>query len=429
MKSCAFNKVIGYDKIVKELEKISDALKNTTTYMALGAHIPHGLLLHGTAGVGKTLMANCLIEDCGRQVFLISKSNASGNFSEHIRTVFAQAADNEPSIVFMDDVDKFANDDRQNRNAEEFVTIQSCMDASKDRDVFVLATANDMSLLPRSLVRAGRFDNIFEVCTPTGKDAENIVDYYLSGKKCVGDIDIKSLSRLLEGYSCATLETIINEAAVRAAYNRRDRVSNEDVVEACLKVVWDIPENSDTDSLLNEETARTAFHEAGHAVISEMLLPECLTLMCIRAEEGKRGFVSYARSSIKHDIDSQEAQIIRSLGGKAAVELKYGIVDEGCTRDIENAVSAVADMLGNICSRGFTHKCHFEGETDSFQNNQNAVISAEVERLYQKAKRILIENWDMVDAFATALLDKKVLTVTNINAIKEEVLASRKAAE
>lgn len=119
-----------------------------------------------------------------------------------------------PAIILLDDFDKFANEDKDHKNAEEYVTIQSCIDEIKNYDVFVIATANDLSLVPSSLLRAGRFDTTIEVKNPQGQDAEQIIKHYLSLKNSVADMDFKQLARILNGRSCAELETIINQAGI-----------------------------------------------------------------------------------------------------------------------------------------------------------------------------------------------------------------------
>ena len=184
----AFDYVIGYCGIKKELEQISDTLKNREIYENLGVMSPRGLLLHGEPGVGKTLMASALIEESGRKVFVCRKDKPNGDFIREIKAIFDKAVQCAPSIVFLDDMDKFANGDERHRDAEEYVTVQSCIDECRGKEVFVLATVNNMRVLPRSLTRSGRFDRVIEIKPPTGKDAEAIIAYYLSGKKFVSDI-------------------------------------------------------------------------------------------------------------------------------------------------------------------------------------------------------------------------------------------------
>lgn len=183
-----FEQVKGYKEIKKELEHTLDIMVNGEKYCKLGVTTPRGLLLYGVPGVGKTLMANCFIKASGRKMFICRKDKPDGDFVKYIKSTFDEAKNNAPSIVFLDDMDKFANKDRYHKNAEEYVTIQSCIDDVKNYEVFVLATANDIDNLPGSLLRVGRFDKTIYVQNPKGKDAEEIISYYMSKKKYVAEM-------------------------------------------------------------------------------------------------------------------------------------------------------------------------------------------------------------------------------------------------
>lgn len=200
-----FDKIIGYVDIKQELESIVDIMLHPDKYKKLGVSIPHGLMLHGDPGVGKTLMSNCFVAASGRKVFICRKDKPNGDFVKQIKKVFEEAKANAPSIVFLDDIDKFANTEKHLRNTDEFVTIQSCIDDIGENDVFVLATANSISTLPDSLLRAGRFDKTINVRNPVGDDAIEIVKYYLSQKSYV-DVDAEEIAKILCGKSCADLK-------------------------------------------------------------------------------------------------------------------------------------------------------------------------------------------------------------------------------
>lgn len=138
-----FDMIIGYTAIKKELKQIADTLKNREAYDRLGVSAPRGLLLYGEPGVGKSLMASAIIEECGRQAFICRKDKPNGDFVKDIKATFDKAMENAPSIVYLDDMDKFANGDERHPDAEEYVTVQSCIDKAKGKEVFVLATVNN----------------------------------------------------------------------------------------------------------------------------------------------------------------------------------------------------------------------------------------------------------------------------------------------
>ncbi len=236
-----FERVVGYEDIKAELRRFADVIKNTNKYADLGVTLPSGLLLSGKPGLGKTLMAKCFIEEAGCKTFTLRKDKPNGDFVKHIRETFDEAKKEAPSIVFLDDMDKFANEDRMHRDAEEYVTIQSCIDDNKGCGIFVLATVNEKYDLPDSLLRAGRFDETIDVEPPRGEDAEELIKYFLSTKTMMGNIDMEELTRLMEGNSCAEIETIINKAGIYAVSDGRDRIDQGDIVKACMRLMFESP--------------------------------------------------------------------------------------------------------------------------------------------------------------------------------------------
>ena len=209
-----FDKIIGYKDAKMELVRFCDVLRNREKYEKLGVTMPSGILLYGEPGLGKTLMAKCFIAESGCKVFTLRKEKPNGDFVNEIKATFEKAKGESPAIVFLDDMDKFANEDSMHRDAEEYVTVQSCIDDCGGCGVFTLATVNDKYCLPDSLLRAGRFDKVIEMYPPKGKEAQLIIDHFLKGKSIVGDIDVEEITRLMEGHSCAELEEIINEAGI-----------------------------------------------------------------------------------------------------------------------------------------------------------------------------------------------------------------------
>ena len=230
----AFDKVIGYEKEKEELYQLCDMAKNPEKYAALGVKLPRGILLHGVPGVGKTLMATALIEEMGRVCYTCRKDKANDAFVETIRGVFAEAKAHAPSVIFLDDVDKFSADS-DSRNPEELIAVQSGIDEVKGADVFVVATANEIRELPRSLRRAGRFDRILEICPPNRREAVEIVRHYLSDKKVAADVTAESVARLMDGNSCAALESVLNEAGIYAGYENKPEIRREHIVRAVLR--------------------------------------------------------------------------------------------------------------------------------------------------------------------------------------------------
>lgn len=417
-----FDKIIGYKDVKAELFRICDVIKNADKYKALGVAPIGGLLLDGDPGVGKTLMANCFIKESGRKSFVCRKNKPDGEFVNEIKNVFTEAAENAPSIILLDDMDKFANEDDYHRNAEEYVTVQSCIDEIKGKDVFVLATTNGTDNLPRSLLRAGRFDYVISVDAPEGKDAVEIVKYYLSQKKAVAEIDAEEIARLLNGKSCAVLETVINTAGQYAGYENKEMIGVDDIIRACLRVIYNAPESTAPHNPV--VLKRTAYHEAGHAVVAEILESGSVDLVSVRKNTGTvGGFTAY------HNPDDywiskthMENRVIAILGGKAATELIFGEADTGANNDLHRAFDIVQRFADNYCSYGFGYWEGRDSSSDRLLRREDR-ITADMETYYARARKILIDNKAFLEALAKRLQEKDTLVSSEIKEIKEKTAA------
>lgn len=414
-----FEDVKGYKEIKTELEFILDIMISPEKYKKLGVTIPKGLLLHGAPGVGKSLMATCFIKASNRKAFVCKKNKPNGFFVEEIKKIFDEAKANTPSIVLLEDMDKFANEDNLHRNAEEYVTIQSCIDDLDDSEVFVIATANDTENLPDSLVRAGRFDKTICVKPPCGKDAEEIVRYYLSEKKYVSNIDAAFIAKLLNGRSCAELEAIINEAGVYAGYNDKNFIDMNDIIEAFLRVVFNAPKKLDYDK---EVIERIAYHEAGHAVISEILESESVILISVRPSVlGRDGVTIYYQDDKKYyGKKEMNNNIITHLGGKAAIEIVFGDTDLGVYSDMDKVFRKVSHLAVQYCATSFDKRQLFDKSSEQLLSRKELFVSNEVERYYMIAKSILINNREFLEKIAKSLIEKQTLIGAEVAKIKKE---------
>ena len=418
----AFDKVIGYEPIKNELLQIIDMIRNREVYEELGAKLPQGVLLHGDPGLGKTLMAKCFIEESRLPAYVVRRNMGSDDFIGNITETFQKARENAPCIVFLDDMDKFANEDSGHRDAEEYVAVQSGIDEVKDCDVFVLATANNIRKLPFSLVRSGRFDRKIQVECPSDKDAEKIIAHYLSDKKVSKSVNKEDLAKMISYSSCAELETILNEAAIYAAYRRKQSIEMEDLVKSVLKTQYDGSRDKCTETS-SEELEKIALHEAGHLVVSEVLSPGSVGLASLhstsRNETG--GFIHRCR-----DVSGRSHYVLIALAGKAAVELYYAdTVADGCKDDILRAYDAIRDGISEDATHGFglvdisTKK--FPETTENYKARNEAVTHAELERYMLKTRYILLKNRSFLEKTAEALMGKGTLLYSDIRAIRDSV--------
>lgn len=357
------------------MEQIADVMKNKEVYEKLGVRTPRGLLLHGDPGVGKTLMANSLIDAGGRQAFLCRKDKPNGAFVNEIKSTFEKAAENAPSIIFLDDIDKFANGDIRHRDSEEYVTVQSCIDELGEADVFVLATANNIKTMPHSLLRPGRFDRVIKISAPHGDDTE--------------------------------------------------KITMEHFMKACLKTIYHVSNNALEDGEpLNEMSegnslfAQIAYHEAGHAIISELLSPGSVSLISVHNQNGHfGGFTAHSDNLSFDPVKRKKIQIISALGGRAAIEQKYGTVDGGAEADLDRAFSLTKDPVVKSCSCGLHLHCDVFGDTQELRVKQEQAVIDEVEKYYCQANIMIAANMAYLDKLAGALMQKGYLIQPEIRAI------------
>ena len=368
--------------------------------------------------MGKTLMANCLIAASGRKAFTLRKDKSDGDFLSAIQETFQKAKDNQPSIVLLDDIDKFSGEQRRHCNAEEYVTVQSCIDDAVNDDVFVVATANEEIYLPDSLVREGRLGRTLRISAPKGQDAIDIVQHFLSQKKCVADLDAAQVAKMLNGDSCAVLESVINEAGIYAAADGKEQIEMDDLIRGVLRVKFCGPENDEEPSA--EFALATAYHEAGHTVVAEVLEQGSVSIVSILAHEcGIGGVTDYYQSeNYLIDIDLMRNRVVGLLGGKAATDIVFGKTDVGATDDIRRAHSVVGRFVDDYCATAFDAiNRDYEGRVA--KERKEVRVAIELENAYAKSKRILADNRAFLDAVARALVEKKTLLSSDIQRIRQ----------
>lgn len=415
MKKENFKDVIGYKHIKNELNRIIDCINNMDKYEKLGVKIPRNLLLFGEPGVGKTLIANSFVNALNRKKYIIRKDIPDGKFVDYLNSKINEAIKNQPAVILLDDLDKFSNNDEDHRNSDEFIVVQSLIDVCKDKDVYFIATANELDDMPSSLIREGRFDTKIEIEAPIVKDAAEIIEHYLQNKKVDKDINYEEIARLLDGGSCALLETIINEAGLYAGYDDNEIIKKKDIIRACLRVIYNAPEKDE--ELSGERLEIVAYHEAGHALISEILEPHSVNLLTIENYFSNKGGLT---SSIQNDnywynIKYMENRIMVLLGGKAANELQFNRLDVGSGNDLDRARRIIVRICNDYYANNF--KISDSKFSDSTKENSEEWVAQQLQEYYNKAKDILFNNKNRLDKLANELMNKKVLLQEDINKI------------
>lgn len=418
-----FDKIFGYESEKQEMLRLCDVLCNRRKYEALGITLPKAVLLYGEPGLGKTLMAKAFIAETGRKVFHCKKNKSNGEFVDEIKKTFESAIKEAPSIIFFDDMDKFAEDNlRQDNNKEEFATIQSGLEDIVDKDVFVIATANDIDNLPESLLRAGRFGKKLLFSAPSFDDSVKIIRHYLASKKVSSSVKVESLAHILYGRSCAMLESVINEAGIYAAYNGASEISLDHIREAISTVMLERTPLSNDDSTKQ----RVAYHEAGHAVaylsanrdVGALAIGKC-------GHDGSAiGICTTTKNNVRETFDDIHKTILAKLAGKASREIVFGEVDVGVESDIKDVTEMIEKNLQLLAAHGFeycyTAETYYESQSyrQLDKNHEKAVQL--LEEYYNEVKDVLIKHKDLLDALASELFEKEILIYDDIMRIAKQ---------
>ena len=422
MTPSAFDRVIGYDAVKQELKLLSDCWKNSGKYERMGGKPPHGLLLTGVPGVGKTLFASCLIEECGLPSITVRKDRSNGAFLDELKAAFDEAKEQAPAVLLLDDLDKFTNDSSEGRrDADEYVAVQAGMDATANSGVYVVATVNARWKLPDSLVRAGRFDVEIELKTPSLDDTEKIMRHYLAGKGFdFGDADLTEFAGIMVENSCADVESVVNQAAIYAVYDGRESVTKDDLIRACLRKFFEAPDGAD--SYTPETRARIAYHEAAHAVVADILEPGSVNLISIKATDGfVGGTVSYRKHpDYYHRMLFQENRVRAILAGRAATELVFGEIDVGSESDVSRAMHVLKRFRDDHIAFGFAN--YVDHHTpESFQADARRRLMQEMENYYRETKKLVADHRLYLDAVAKELLAEETLLGRDLARIRRAV--------
>lgn len=432
-----FADVAGVDDAKKELEEVVDFLKNPEKYRKIGARTPKGVLLFGPSGVGKTLLARAVAGEAGVPFFSMAGSEFMemlvGVGASRVRDLFAQAKASAPSIIFIDEIDAIGrqrgrgfiggHDEREQTLNQILVE----MDGFTPNDnVVVIAATNRGDLLDPALLRPGRFDRRVVLDMPDKEGREAILKIHARGKKFAVKVDWGKIADRTVGFSGADLENMLNEAAILAARADRKGINLEDLEEAATKVKLGPAKRK----IQSEEDKRiTAYHEAGHAVVS-YFLPKMdpVERISIIARGMSLGHTLIPPAADRtHETKSRLlSQITAMLGGRAAEEVVFGEMTSGAANDIEKATSIARAMvvefgmsdlgplnLGpqyDVSEFGKTEWYEPANISPSMQEKVDLEIKKIVDTSYQEALKLVKTKRKELDAVVDELLRKETLT-------------------
>ena len=432
-----FEDVAGADEEKQELEEVVDFLRDPAKYTAMGARIPHGLLLVGPPGTGKTLLARATAGEAGVQFLSISGSDFVemyvGVGASRVRDLFEQAKKLAPAIIFIDEIDAVGrkrgsgmgggHDEREQTLNQLLVEMDGF---GTTEGIIVLAATNRPDILDPALLRPGRFDRQIQVNRPDVKGREEILKVHAKNKRLDESVNLHTIARSTAGFTGADLSNLLNEAAILAARNNRPAFTMEDVDEAMMKILAGPAKKSHVASRRDLKT--TAIHEAGHAV-AMYRLPTHDPVRHITIVP--RGRSLGATWSLPKDDSSNMTrnemyeQIVALLGGRAAEELFLGDISVGASNDIERASKLAKDMVARY---GMSEKIGTvsyldDGEvfigrdyqnTKSYSEQVAGTIDQEVknliDRAYDQCRGILKKDSDKLQTLADYLLANESIT-------------------
>ena len=448
-----FKQVAGLSEEKEELEEIVDFLKNPKKYTDLGARIPKGVILVGPPGTGKTLLAKAVAGGAGGPVFSISGSDFVEMFvgvgASRVRDLFEEAKKNSPCIVFIDEIDAVArrrgtgmgggHDEREQTLNQMLVEMDGF---GVNAGIIVMAATNRVDILDPAILRPGRFDRKVVVGRPDVKGREEILNVHVKGKPIGDDVDLKTIAQTTAGFTGADLENLMNEAAILAAKKNEAYITQADIDKSFVKVGIGAEKKSKVIS--DKEKKITAYHEAGHAILFHVLpdVGPVHTISIIPTGTGAAGYTMPLpeKDEMFNTKGKMLQEIVVGLGGRVAEELIFDDVTTGASQDIKQATALARAM---VTKYGFSDKVGlvnygsdedevFIGRdlahTRSYGENVATVIDEEVKGIidecYAKARKIINDNRDVLDACAKLLLDKEKVTREEFEALfdKPEIL-------
>ena len=443
-----FADVAGLKEEKEELEEIVDFLKAPKKYIQVGARIPKGVLLEGPPGTGKTLLAKAVAGEAGVPFFSISGSDFVEMFvgvgASRVRDLFQDAKKNAPCIVFIDEIDAVArrrgsglgggHDEREQTLNQLLVEMDGF---GVNEGIIVMAATNRKDILDPAILRPGRFDRNVIVGRPDVGGREEILRVHARNKPLGDDVDLKQIAQTTSGFTGADLENLLNEAAILAAKDNRVFVQQSDIRHAFVKV--GIGPEKKSRIVSDKERRITAYHEAGHAILFHVL-PDVgpVYSVSIIPTGGAGGYTMPLpeRDDMFNTKGHMLQEITVSLGGRVAEEEVFDDITTGASQDIRQATAIAKSMITKFGMSERLGLINYDNNSDEvfigrdfghtsrgYGEKVAGTIDEEVKRIidecYEKARAIIKEHHDVLDACAQLLLEKEKITRSEFEALFE----------
>ncbi len=424
-----FEDIAGLDEEKSELIEIVDFLKKPKAYLNMGAKIPRGILLYGKPGTGKTLIAKAIAGEAGVPFISMSGSEFiemfAGLGASRVRKLFEKAKKMAPCIIFIDEIDaigsrRTSNTGSETENNQTLNQLLVEMDGfDTNETVIVLAATNRPEMLDKALLRPGRFDRQITIPAPDLNGREAILKLHSQNKKFAMDVDFKSIAGDTAGFTGAELANVLNEAAIIATRNKHSQIENIDIENAVKKITVGLEK---TNRVVSDKDKRlTAYHEAGHAVVSKFLPTQTdVKEVSIIPRGLAGGYTMYKTNEDKYYVSRTELleKMVALMGGRAAEKIALNEISTGASNDIEVATGIARDMLtvygmddklGPI-SLKVDDPYELQIFGDKIIDEVGNQIQYLIDNAYITAQKILSDNMDILDRVALKLLEQEKIT-------------------
>ena len=425
-----FGDVAGLDEEKQEMIEIVDFLKNPDKFYDMGAKIPRGVLLCGKPGTGKTLIAKAIAGEANVPFISMSGSEFiemfAGLGASRVRKLFEKAKKIAPCIVFIDEIDavgsrRTSGSGAESENNQTLNQLLVEMDGfDTEETIIVLAATNRPEMLDKALLRPGRFDRQINIALPDLNGREAILKIHAKDKKFAENIDLKNIAEDTAGFSGAELANILNEAAIIATINKHDAITNKDIEDATKKVTIGIEKHSRVVS--EKDKKLTAYHEAGHAIVSSQLeTQKDIKEVSIIPRGIAGGYTMYKSNEDKYYISKTEMEekLVSLLGGRAAEKIALNDISTGASNDIEVATQIAKDMIVKYGMSDDLGPIYIDTEKDPYElqlfgekfgDAVGAEVKIMIDNAYVKAQKLILNNMDKLNKVAEALIEKEIIS-------------------
>ena len=433
-----FDDVAGLDEEKGELIEIVDFLKKPKAYQDMGAKIPKGILLYGKPGTGKTLIAKAIAGEAGVPFISMSGSEFiemfAGLGASRVRRLFEKAKKMSPCTIFIDEIDAIGSrrnsgSGAESENNQTLNQLLVEMDGfASNETIIVLAATNRPEMLDKALLRPGRFDRQITVPTPDLNGREEILKLHSKDKKLAEDVNLKEIAGDTAGFTGAELANVLNEAAIIATRERHETITSQDIDNAVRKITVGLEKHNRVVS--EKDKKLTAYHEAGHAVVSHYLQTQNeVKEVSIIPRGVAGGYTMYKTTEDKFYVSRTELleKMVALMGGRAAEKISLNEISTGASNDIEVATGIARDMLtvyGMSDSLGpISLKVNEPYELELFGeevvNEVGNQVRALIDNSYVTAQKILLDHRDILDKVAIRLLEKEKITAEEFESFFE----------